>query len=204
MYINARHAHTHIRTHTGRRSGSGIWILSITHRRLVFRWFVAVMPSSEEESLWLVGSGGGLTSPGSGGGILGRPGERTLGIRGVLYTQEMQASQPAITAEAGAIASATSADSAEHDLIDSTSDATLLAQFHEDAIKQVSLRFIHQLHLVTQYMCPSFWKSSKIDEYLNQISWSLTLRWILLYCRNLMRFSQSCRNWTRRLSRMLL
>lgn len=90
------------------------------------------MPSSEEESQWLVGSGGGLAS--SGGGTISGTGERTLNIRGGLYTEEMT-TQPTNTNTANV--NTGSADSAEHDLIDSTADATLLAQFHEDAIKQV-------------------------------------------------------------------
>lgn len=90
------------------------------------------MPSSEEESQWLVGSGGGPAS--SSGGTISGTGERTLTSRGGLYTEEMT-SQTTNTNTAGA--NAGSADSAEHDLIDSTTDATLLAQFHEDAIKQV-------------------------------------------------------------------
>lgn len=90
------------------------------------------MPSSEEESQWLVGSGGGLAS--SSGGTVSGTGERTLSIRGGLYTEEMT-TQPSNANTAGV--NTASADSAEHDLIDSTADATLLAQFHEDAIKQV-------------------------------------------------------------------
>lgn len=97
------------------------------------RWFVAVMPSSEEESQWLVGSGGGLV-PSGGGTVSGVAGERAANVRGGLYTEEMT-TQPANSSTAGV--NTASADSAEHDLIDSTADATLLAQFHEDAIKQV-------------------------------------------------------------------
>lgn len=91
------------------------------------------MPSSEEENQWLVGSGGGLAS--SGGGTMPGTGERTLNSRGGLYTEEMT-TLPANANTAGV--NTASADSAEHDLIDSTADATLLAQFHEDAINQVS------------------------------------------------------------------
>ena len=91
-------------------------------------------PSSEEESQWLVGSGGGPAS--SSGGAVSATGERSLTIRGGLYTEEMT-TQPANANAAGV--NAASADSAEHDLIDSTADATLLAQFHEEAISQVSL-----------------------------------------------------------------
>lgn len=92
------------------------------------------MPPSEEESQWLVGSGGGVTSSSGGATITGITGDRSLNIRGGLYTEEMT-TQTANSANANA--NAPSADSAEHDLIDSTADATLLAQFHEDAIKQV-------------------------------------------------------------------
>lgn len=93
-------------------------------------------PSSEEESQWLVGSGGGPAS--SSGGAVSATGERSLTIRGGLYTEEMT-TQPTNANAAGA--NAASADSAEHDLIDSTADATLLAQFHEEAISQVSFGF---------------------------------------------------------------
>lgn len=89
------------------------------------------MPSSEEESQWLVGSGGGL-APSGGSATKTGAGER--GTRTGLYTEEM-AQQPSNVTTAGV--NSASADSAEHDLIDSTADATLLAQFHEDAIKQV-------------------------------------------------------------------
>ncbi|CAD1472860.1 unnamed protein product, partial [Heterotrigona itama] len=88
-------------------------------------------PSSEEESQWLVGSGGGPAS--SSGGAVSSTGERSLTIRGGLYTEEMT-TQPTNANAAGV--NAASADSAEHDLIDSTADATLLAQFHEEAISQ--------------------------------------------------------------------
>jgi len=91
------------------------------------------MPSSEEESQWLVGSGGGLAPSGNSTTKTGAS-ERALGTRTGLYTEEM-ATQPTNVATAGV--NSASADSAEHDLIDSTADATLLAQFHEDAIKQV-------------------------------------------------------------------
>ncbi|XP_076241963.1 synaptic vesicle glycoprotein 2C isoform X3 [Calliopsis andreniformis] len=104
------------------------------------RWFVAVMPSPEEESQWLVGSGGGLAS--SGGGTISGTGERTANIKGGLYTEEMT-TQPA-NANTTAV-NAASADSAEHDLIDSTADATLLAQFHEDAIKQAGVGYFQIL-----------------------------------------------------------
>lgn len=100
----------------------------------IFRWLVAVMPPSEEESQWLVGSGGGtLSTPGG----LQNPGtgERSGVIRGVRYTEEMTTQPNEATAAAGV--GTASADSAEHDLIDSTADSSLLAQFHEDAIKQV-------------------------------------------------------------------
>jgi hypothetical protein len=89
------------------------------------------MPSSEEESQWLVGSG---LAPTGGSATKTGTGERGLSTRTGLYTEEMT-TQPANVATAGV--NAASADSAEHDLIDSTADATLLAQFHEDAIKQV-------------------------------------------------------------------
>lgn len=92
------------------------------------------MPSSEEESQWLVGSGGGL-APSGGNATKTVAGERGATTRSGLYTEEMT-TQPASVAAAGA--NSASADSAEHDLIDSTADATLLAQFHEDAIKQVT------------------------------------------------------------------
>ncbi|XP_060828226.1 synaptic vesicle glycoprotein 2B-like isoform X1 [Bombus pascuorum] len=98
------------------------------------------MPSSEEESQWLVGSGGGPAS--SSGGTISGTGERTLTSRGGLYTEEMT-SQSTNTNTAGA--NAGSADSAEHDLIDSTTDATLLAQFHEDAIKQAGVGYFQVL-----------------------------------------------------------
>lgn len=90
------------------------------------------MPSSEEESQWLVGSG---LAPTGGSATKPATGERGLSTRTGLYTEEMT-TQPANVTTAGV--NAASADSAEHDLIDSTADATLLAQFHEDAIKQVS------------------------------------------------------------------
>lgn len=92
------------------------------------------MPSSEEESQWLVGSGGGL-APSGGSVTKTGAGERGATTRSGLYTEEMT-TQPASVATAGV--NSASADSAEHDLIDSTADATLLAQFHEDAIKQVT------------------------------------------------------------------
>lgn len=95
------------------------------------------MPSSEEESQWLVGSGGGGLAPSGGNATKTGGAERVLSsTRTGLYTEEM-ATQPANVTTAGV--NSTSADSAEHDLIDSTADATLLAQFHEDAIKQVIL-----------------------------------------------------------------
>ncbi|EFN77502.1 hypothetical protein EAI_11512 [Harpegnathos saltator] len=97
-------------------------------------WFLAVMPSSEEESQWLVGSGGGGLAPSGGSATKTGGGERILNTRTGLYTEEMT-TQPASVTTAGV--NSASADSAEHDLIDSTADATLLAQFHEDAIKQV-------------------------------------------------------------------
>ncbi|KYN14381.1 Synaptic vesicle glycoprotein 2B [Trachymyrmex cornetzi] len=90
------------------------------------------MPSSEEESQWLVGSGGGL-APSGGSATKTGAGERGVNTRSGLYTEEMT-TQPTNVATAGV--NSASADSAEHDLIDSTADATLLAQFHEDAIKQ--------------------------------------------------------------------
>lgn len=93
------------------------------------------MPSSEEESQWLVGSGGSL-APSSGSATKTGVGEHGTSTRSGLYTEEMT-TQPANVATAGV--NSASADSAEHDLIDSTADATLLAQFHEDAIKQVML-----------------------------------------------------------------
>lgn len=95
------------------------------------------MPSSEEESQWLVGSGGGL-APSGGNATKTGAGERGATTRSGLYTEEMTTGQPANVATAGV--NSASADSAEHDLIDSTADATLLAQFHEDAIKQVTPR----------------------------------------------------------------
>ncbi|XP_066597851.1 synaptic vesicle glycoprotein 2B-like isoform X2 [Prorops nasuta] len=99
------------------------------------------MPSSEEESQWLVGSGGGMASSG-GGAAISRTGERHVTIRAGLYTEEMT-TQPVNAATAGV--NAASADSAEHDLIDSTVDATLLAQFHEDAIKQAGVGYFQVL-----------------------------------------------------------
>ena len=101
-----------------------------------FRWLVAVMPPSEEESQWLVGSGGG-TIPIPGGLQNHGTGERPGATRAPLYTEEMT-TQPTETTAGAAGTGTASADSAEHDLIDSTGDATLLAQFHEDAIKQVT------------------------------------------------------------------
>lgn len=95
------------------------------------------MPSSEEESQWLVGSGGGL-APSGGNATKTGAGERGATTRSGLYTEEMTTGQPANVGTAGV--NSASADSAEHDLIDSTADATLLAQFHEDAIKQVTPR----------------------------------------------------------------
>ena len=99
------------------------------------------MPSSEEESQWLVGSGGGLV-PSGGGTVSGAAGERAVNVRGGLYTEEMT-TQPANSSTAGV--NTASADSAEHDLIDSTADATLLAQFHEDAIKQAGVGYFQIL-----------------------------------------------------------
>lgn len=96
------------------------------------------MPSSEEESQWLVGSGGGLAPSSGGNATKTGAGERGATTRSGLYTEEMTTGQPANVATAGV--NSASADSAEHDLIDSTADATLLAQFHEDAIKQVTPR----------------------------------------------------------------
>lgn len=110
---------------------------------LASRWFLAVMPSSEEESQWLVGSGGGL-APSGGSATKTVAGERGAGTRSGLYTEEMT-TQPASVAAAGA--NSASADSAEHDLIDSTADATLLAQFHEDAIKQVNGRPVDAVYV---------------------------------------------------------
>lgn len=104
------------------------------------------MPSSEEESQWLVGSGGGLAS--SGGGTACGTGERTLNTRGGLYTEEMT-TQPTNANTVGG--NTASADSAEHDLIDSTGDATLLAQFHEDAIKQVR-SFFFRINTVLKHL----------------------------------------------------
>lgn len=100
------------------------------------------MPSSEEESQWLVGSGGGLAPSGGGGSATktGAPGERGASTRSGLYTEEMT-TQPASAGVATAGVNSASADSAEHDLIDSTADATLLAQFHEDAIKQAGVGY---------------------------------------------------------------
>ncbi|XP_015602591.1 synaptic vesicle glycoprotein 2B isoform X1 [Cephus cinctus] len=99
------------------------------------------MPSSEEESQWLVGTGAVLGSSGTGVPSSGS-GERTPGTRSTLYTEEMS-SQVGNAAAAGVNTS--SADSAEHDLIDSTADATLLAQFHEDAIKQAGVGYFQVL-----------------------------------------------------------
>lgn len=134
------------------------------------RWFVAVMPSSEEESQWLVGSE-------AGGAGQRRPGEQralTAGARahGHLYTEEMQqqpaspntsqsgtaamaaghqnsatAAQGAAAASGGqpqqqAVVTAAVADSSENDLIDNSTDEALLSQFHEDAVKQVSFWLI--------------------------------------------------------------
>lgn len=96
------------------------------------------MPSSEEESQWLVGSGGGGLAPSGGNVTKTGGGERVLNTRTGLYTEEMT-TQPANVVTTAGVNSA-SADSAEHDLIDSTADASLLAQFHEDAIKQVMPR----------------------------------------------------------------
>jgi len=115
---------------------SVIVLLSVN---LASRWFLAVMPSSEEESQWLVGSGGGL-APSGGSATKTGAGERGVNTRSSLYTEEMT-TQPANVATAGV--NSASADSAEHDLIDSTADATLLAQFHEDAIKQVIQFMFH-------------------------------------------------------------
>lgn len=109
------------------------------------------MPSSEEESLWLVGREAG----GAGGhqqqqqqpqqaaqhhqqqhrhqGPASRP-------SGQLYTEEMQT----VAAGGGTTVGPSSgrrADPAERDLIDSAADAALLDQFHEDAIKQVGFGF---------------------------------------------------------------
>ncbi|OXU29290.1 hypothetical protein TSAR_009335 [Trichomalopsis sarcophagae] len=52
------------------------------------------------------------------------------------------------------------ADSAEHDLIDNSSDATLLAQFHEDAIKQVGYAFSSQLLSQSVSQCRGCLKTS--------------------------------------------
>ena len=89
--------------------------------------------SSSEESQWLVDSGVGLASLG-GKAPTSAAGEHSLVVRGCLYTEEMT-TQPAKSAAANV--NVTLADLAEHDLIDSNADVTLLAQFHEDAIKQV-------------------------------------------------------------------
>ncbi|XP_046480590.1 synaptic vesicle glycoprotein 2B isoform X1 [Neodiprion pinetum] len=114
------------------------------------------MPSSEEESLlWLAGSGGSTGSvvgsvQGSVGSVGSAPsahhhpatgGHRSVTIRaGLLYTEEMSSQGPGSAAVAAAAGvTPASADPAEHDLIDSTADATLLAQFHEDAIKQAGV-----------------------------------------------------------------
>lgn len=123
------------------------------------------MPSSEEESLWLVGSEAGALSSGLGAQPqhhqqhhqqrASRHGEQRAlaGVRFAghhLYTEEMQAQPGAVgpahpaanqaAAQPNAGSGATVQDSAEHDLIDNAADATLLAQFHEDAIKQVVAR----------------------------------------------------------------
>ncbi|XP_011301471.1 synaptic vesicle glycoprotein 2B-like isoform X1 [Fopius arisanus] len=111
-------------------------------------WLVAVMPPSEEESLWLVGkSGGALSQPGNGRSV--RPGEKAQ-IKKVLYTEEMTSQSNETTTTSTAVPaagtiSATSTDPAEHDLIDSRDDANLLAQFHEDAIKQAGVGYFQIL-----------------------------------------------------------
>ncbi|KOX79617.1 Synaptic vesicle glycoprotein 2B [Melipona quadrifasciata] len=112
-------------------------------------------PSSEEESQWLVGSGGGPAS--SSGGAVSATGERSLTIRGGLYTEEMT-TQPTNANAAGV--NTASADSAEHDLIDSTADATLLAQFHEEAISQLIVNFSLPVFEISY--------SSNMDEVLDE------------------------------------
>lgn len=118
------------------------------------------MPSSEEESQWLVGSGGGL-APSGGNATKTGAGERGATTRSGLYTEEMTTGQPANVATAGV--NSASADSAEHDLIDSTADATLLAQFHEDAIKQVTPRRTDSELRVSARGHPFFSKSTSGD-----------------------------------------
>ncbi|XP_008207955.1 synaptic vesicle glycoprotein 2B isoform X2 [Nasonia vitripennis] len=138
------------------------------------------MPSSEEESLWLVGSeAGGLSSGHHHHHHHGDHHHHRAGVRmaGHLYTEEMQQQQQNNSQQPGSIAMAAGhnnstssggnnagsagsvsgtasgqqavaavvADSAEHDLIDNSSDATLLAQFHEDAIKQAGVGYFQAL-----------------------------------------------------------
>lgn len=86
------------------------------------------MPSSEE-SQWLVSSLKGNAPP---SGV----GERSSGTRTGLYTEEMTTQ----TSKTASTEISTSADPAEHDLIDSTA-----AQFHEEAIKQVGVGYFQFL-----------------------------------------------------------
>lgn len=122
------------------------------------------MPPLEEESLSLVGRNvSSSMHSGVGGRLILSGGERNrTNIRTQLYTEEMSnnhqtnesttiptttsnnspiiMTSTAVTSTsvtATSMVGTTSADSVEHDLIDSSFNANLLAQFHEDAVKQV-------------------------------------------------------------------
>ncbi|XP_014224341.1 synaptic vesicle glycoprotein 2B-like isoform X1 [Trichogramma pretiosum] len=184
------------------------------------QWFVAVMPSSEEESLWLVGSEAGAQQqqqhpyqnrsgqqqqqqkqqaaavaarvagyqqPTSTAFRLSR-GLQPFNHNHRSYTEEMQQQQQQQSANSGNSAGATAVvadqqqqqqleqqqqqnsvaaagpangaggggggDSAEqHDLIDNASDAALLAQFHEDAIKQAGVGYFQLIALLYVGLC---------------------------------------------------
>lgn len=103
------------------------------------------MPPSEEESLWLVGKSGSVSSfQSTVGGQITRPITHT---RGTLYTEEMTSNTskesigeiPTTSTITNVNSSALSSGDHEigPDSIDSTADIDLMSHFHEDAIKQV-------------------------------------------------------------------
>ncbi|KAK0166445.1 hypothetical protein PV328_004865 [Microctonus aethiopoides] len=126
------------------------------------------MPPLEEESLSLVGRNvSSSMHSGVGGRLILSGGERNrTNIRTQLYTEEMSnnhqtnesttiptttcnnspiiMTSTAVTSTsvtATSMVGTTSADSVEHDLIDSSFNANLLAQFHEDAVKQTGVGY---------------------------------------------------------------
>lgn len=127
------------------------------------------MPSSEEESQWLVGSGGGGLAPSGGNATKTGSGEHILNTRTGLYTEEMT-TQPASVTTAGV--NSASADSVERDLIDST-DMELVSEFHERAITQV----MPQSTVVANRIFP-FWRSKLgiLKYYVNLIIKELTIK----------------------------